>query len=1056
MKQKSALLHVLVCLALLAGLVFAPFTGAVSAQDLPETPNYAPISEMAPRWSFEVLASVSSPSAAFSPSANRFLVVWAGNNDETSERRVFGQLLDPVTGQEVGSNDFLIAQLLNASGNYMADPVAVWNQAREMFLVVYTARNVNAYSGTPQIFYTWVDASGALQSYPTRLSSTNGTRPAAACEDNGGCAAAWHDANGNVFARRIGSDGLLQGAAFYLHDATAPAAAGVSARVVWNPVTDEYLAGWRLSDGKIMSQRLLPGGTLYGSPLTINASGGKEMSLAVNLSTGTTLLTWDDGSAVYSQLLTAANQPAQPEGVTQLYDGTLNTARPVSMYSPGQDHFLTVWWAETGAGGDIYGRHLTGAGLPVEGQGVIRLSQHTDPAGLTDAQAFPPANLACTPAGLNTCLVVWPARDEDLSAGRLEVFAQFLAPNHAPVFNPIADRSINELALLSFAVSAVDSDLPPQSLTYSLVDFPEGMTIDPITGQIRWRPTEAQGPHVYAVTVRATDSGYPALSAAASFNITVNEVNQNPVLQAIPDQTIREGDLLDLSASASDADLPPQKLTYSLVDFPAGMTIDPTTGQILWQTDESHGPNTFNVTVRVEDDFTPPGWAMLRFTIVVNDENQAPVLDPIGDKLVDEGTALTFTVTASDADLPPQTLTFNVTGLPQGATFNTATGAFAWTPSEDQGPGSYPLTFTVSDNYSPTAGTASEAITITVNEVNQAPVIDPIAGQSVREGENLLFAVTGSDADLPANTLTFSLVNPPAGASITPGGAFSWTPGYDQSGSYTITVRLSDNGVPPLYAERTFDVTVIEENLLPVITPIADVNVNEGATVSFTVAATDPDGTPQPLGFALASGAPSGANIHASTGLFTWQTSESDGPGVYEITVLVSDGVALVQASFTVTVNEVNQAPVLAPIGNKTVNEGEQLTIIINASDSDLPAQNLSFGVFPLEPGASFDHITRTYTWTPSETQGPGVYTVTFMVLDNYIPDPKTASETITITVNEVNQTRSSPKSAILTPKPASTSTSSKARSSPPRSLPTTTTCPPRPSPMPWCRSRLP
>ena len=56
-----------------------------------------------------------------------------------------------------------------------------------------------------------------------------------------------------------------------------------------------------------------------------------------------------------------------------------------------------------------------------------------------------------------------------------------------------------------------------------------------------------------------------------------------------------------------------------------------------------------------------------------------------------------FTVSASDPDLPANTLTFSASGLPDGATFDPATRQFSWTPSESQGPGSYQVTFVVSD-----------------------------------------------------------------------------------------------------------------------------------------------------------------------------------------------------------------------------------------------------------------------------------------------------------------------------------------------------------------------
>src|SRR5205814_237379 len=127
-----------------------------------------------------------------------------------------------------------------------------------------------------------------------------------------------------------------------------------------------------------------------------------------------------------------------------------------------------------------------------------------------------------------------------------------------------------------------DADLPANSLTFALVSSPAGMTINPATGAISWTPTEAQGPSTNIVSVSVTDNGVPALSVTNTFTVTVNEVNLAPVLSVPADQTMAEQTALNVSASATDADLPANSLTFALVSSPAGMTINPATGAISW------------------------------------------------------------------------------------------------------------------------------------------------------------------------------------------------------------------------------------------------------------------------------------------------------------------------------------------------------------------------------------------------------------------------------------------------------------------------------------------
>ena len=83
------------------------------------------------------------------------------------------------------------------------------------------------------------------------------------------------------------------------------------------------------------------------------------------------------------------------------------------------------------------------------------------------------------------------------------------------------------------------------------------------------------------------------------------------------------------------------------------------------------------------------------------------------------------------------------------------------------------------------------------------------------------------------------------------------------------------------------------------------------------------------LTYSLDTGAPTGATINATTGVFTWTPTESQGGSSYNVTVRVTDNGSPALNDFetiSITVNEVNVAPVLAAIGNKTVSEGSLLT----------------------------------------------------------------------------------------------------------------------------------
>lgn len=139
--------------------------------------------------------------------------------------------------------------------------------------------------------------------------------------------------------------------------------------------------------------------------------------------------------------------------------------------------------------------------------------------------------------------------------------------------------------------------------------------------------------------------------------------------------------------------------------------------------------------------------------------------------------------------------------------------------------------------------------------------------------------------------LTYSLSNAPAGATINPtNGVFTWTPTEAQGpGIYSITVRVTDNNLPPLSDAKTFQVTVNEVNLTPTLSPVTNRVVHAGTLVTFTNAANDPDLPANSLSFNLDPGAPTTSGIGGVSGVFTWQTTDVNAGTTNNITVRVTD-----------------------------------------------------------------------------------------------------------------------------------------------------------------------
>jgi len=467
-----------------------------------------------------------------------------------------------------------------------------------------------------------------------------------------------------------------------------------------------------------------------------------------------------------------------------------------------------------------------------------------------------------------------------------------------------------------------------------------------------------------------------------------------PILPGIGDISVNEGSLLTFTNLATDADIPVQTLTYSLDSgAPSGATIDPIKGIFRWTPTEVQGGASYNLTIRVSDNGSPTLTDSKSFRITVNKVNSPPIVAPLAARSVPENTTVSFAVSASDTDLPVQTLTFSLdAGAPSGASIDSGTGVFTWTPNEAQGPSTNTILIRVTDNGSPSAST-TQAVTITVTEVNSQPVLTNPGTLTIDEAKLFTYQLVATDADLPTNRLSFSSFGPiPAGLIVNAiSGILSWTPTEAQGPSTNlVTVRVSDNGVPSMNMTQQFTIVVNEVNSAPVLTNLNNSTrtINELTTISLTNRATDIDVPTNILTYEIVS-APAGAAINATNGILTWTPTEAQGPSSNSILVRVYDnGIPSLSATqrFSIVVAEVNSAPTIPAIADKTVAPGQLLSFAVGASDPDLPAQLLSFNLEPGAPAGAAVDSAGIFSWTPPGATPQGTNQLAVRVADDGVP----------------------------------------------------------------------
>jgi Bacterial Ig-like domain (group 3)/RTX calcium-binding nonapeptide repeat (4 copies) len=222
-----------------------------------------------------------------------------------------------------------------------------------------------------------------------------------------------------------------------------------------------------------------------------------------------------------------------------------------------------------------------------------------------------------------------------------------------------------------------------------------------------------------------------------------------------------------------------------------------------------------NLTAQYKSD---PYYEVSTSPTVVQQVNGLPTLGGVPSLAqVNEEQPLTFTATVTNGVTP----SFTLIGAPAAATIDSMTGAFTWTPTEVDGPGTFAFTVRLTDG----ATTDDRSITVQVGEVNLAPVLAGVpANVTAVPGSPIAFTASATDADKIyglSNALTFSLVGAPANASIDPDtGAFLWTPNENNPlSTYTFKVRVADDGVPSLHDTNTIVVTlkaadIVNGNLL--------------------------------------------------------------------------------------------------------------------------------------------------------------------------------------------------------------------------------------------------
>jgi VCBS repeat-containing protein len=549
------------------------------------------------------------------------------------------------------------------------------------------------------------------------------------------------------------------------------------------------------------------------------------------------------------------------------------------------------------------------------------------------------------------------------------------AENDAPVIDstPVTVATEDEAYSYTVAATDVDGDI----LAYSLVESPQGMSINPTTGVITWTP--ANGVVEESVTVEVTDT---QLTATQTFTITVTAVNDAPEITSTALTGALEDTLYTYDVNATDID--GDSLSYSLTVSPDGMVIAESTGVITWT--PANGVTSEPVVVAVTDGQLT---VTQSFTITVGASNDAPEITDVAPTLTTlEDTLGSVTLNANDIDGDQLTWSVSVPASNGTAVIsgNGDSQTATYTPNADFN-GSDSFTVQVSD------GTATDTVVVnvTVDAVNDAPVVTSTAITTATEDTAYAYTVKATDVD--DDTLSYSLSVAPEGMNIDSNtGAITWTPENGVTNE-PVTVEVSDASET---AVQSFTITVTATNDAPVIDSTPVTVATEDEAYSYTVTATDIDD--DILEYSLVT-SPAGMNINAETGEITWTPAN----GVVEesVTVEVTDTQLTDTQTFTISVTPVNDAPEITEV-SATIDTDEDNTgsVTLNATDVDGDTITWSIAANGTNGSAvvSGTGVSQTINYTPNaDFNGADSFTV--QVSDNQATD----TLVVNVTVNAAN-----------------------------------------------------
>ncbi len=431
-----------------------------------------------------------------------------------------------------------------------------------------------------------------------------------------------------------------------------------------------------------------------------------------------------------------------------------------------------------------------------------------------------------------------------------------------------------------------------------------------------------------------------------------------------------------ITLTGSDPDSPPLSLTFSVGTSPTHGTLSGTAPNLTYTPNAGyHGSDSFTFTAN--NGTNTSSAATVSITV-------APGTPTANSQSVNVAfnTAKAITLTGSDPDSPPLSLTFSVGTSPTHGTLSGTAPNLTYTPNAGyQGADSFTFTANNGTNTSPAA-----TVSITV-----APGTPTANSQTVNVGFNTAKAITltGSDPDVPALSLTYTVGASPAHGTLSgtaPNLTYTPNAGYHGSDSFTFTANNGTN----TSSAATVSITVAPG------TPTANsqsVNVAFNTAKAITLTGSDPDSPPLSLTFSVGT-SPTHGTLSGTAPNLTY-TPNANYNGSDSFTFTANNGTNTSSAA-TVSITVAPGTPTANSQSVSVVtNTAEAITL--TGSDPDVPPLSLTYSVATSPTNGVLSGTAPDLTYTPNAGY-QGSDSFQFKVNNGQL-DSNVA--TVTLTVNQ-------------------------------------------------------